>query len=102
VLWPAGFTAPFRFAVVAPVIDTDVVLAEGAPAVRLRIAPVAVPAEFVALMATQYFVFAVRPVMTTVTLWKLESVKPSAVAVVELAGEPVTPWLEHQVEVARS
>lgn len=89
-------------AVVVPVTVMLVVIAIGAPAVKVIGEPVAVPAALVARIAAQYFVFAVRPVRLTDTAWKLESVKASAVALVELAGEPFTPWLVHQVEVARS
>jgi hypothetical protein len=78
------------------------VLAEGAPAVKPTGAPVEVPAVLLARSAAQYLVLAVSPVMLTETAWKLASVKASAVRAVELAGEPLVPWLVHQAEVARS
>ena len=64
--------------------------------------PVADPDPLVAEMAAQYLVPPTSPVSFTATLWKLESVKPSVTAVVELVGDPLVPLVVHQGEVARS
>jgi hypothetical protein len=101
VVWPAGSTAPFTIAAVSPVIPTKEALTEGAPAVNAMGAPalaVAVEAE----IAAQYWVAPVRPVMLTETLWKVVSVNPSVAPPAENVGEPLAPWLVHQVDVARS
>jgi hypothetical protein len=102
VLTPEGLTEPVTLALVALAELTLVVVALGAPALKLNVAPVALPEPLVALSAAQYWVPAVSPVRLTETLWKLESVNASTAEAVVLAGEPLVPWLVHQVEVARS
>src|SRR5437588_766762 len=76
------------------------VFAIGAPAVNGCGKPVEVADALVALTAAQYFVPLVRPVMLTATLWKVESVNPSAWAVVEFVGDPLVPPDVHHMEVA--
>jgi hypothetical protein len=61
--------------------------------------PVDVPVAFVALIAAQYLVLAVRPVRLTDTLWKFPSLDPSVTGVVAV-GVPLVPKEVHQVEVA--
>jgi hypothetical protein len=55
--------------VVGLVVVTAWLKAEGAPAVKPTGDPVAVADEWLALIATQYLVPGVSPVMLTVTVW---------------------------------